>query len=150
MNMKIGQNGRPFIDSLGLREEGRAGDVKSPAFQDIFQQANVRLTKSELDNLMRQIDDMGKLLSRQMSWKTLMDYKERVRRFLEHIVKGGFASKEKQGFDRRGRVRLYKIISEIDGLMAQLAEQVMSDEKDHLEILAKIGDIRGLLVNLYY
>lgn len=146
--MKI-QN-RPFVETLGLREDSRAGDVKSPAFQDIFQQANVKLTKSELDGLMRQIDDMGKMLTKQMSWRTLMDYKERVRRFLEHIVKGGFAAKEKQGFDRRGRVRLYKIISQIDDLMAELAEQVMSEEKDHLEILAKIGDIRGLLVNLYY
>lgn len=146
--MKI-QN-RPFIDTLGLRDEIRAGDVKSPAFQDIFQQANVRLSKSELDALMRQIDDMGKMLTRQMSWKTLMDYKERVRRFLELIVKNGFGAKEKQGFDRRGRVRLYKIISQIDDIMAELAEALVSEEADHIDILAKIGDIRGLLVNLYY
>lgn len=146
--MKI-QN-RPFVDTLGLNAEGRAGELKSPAFQDIFQQANVRLNKSELDNMMRQIDEMGKLLTKQMSWKTLQDYKERIKRFLEQVVRGGFGAKEKQGFDRRGRVRLYKIISQIDDLMAELAEQVMSEEKDHLEILAKIGDIRGLLVNLYY
>lgn len=146
--MKI-QN-RPFIDTLGLRDEVRAGDAKSPAFQDIFQQANVRLSKGELDALMRQIDDMGKMLTRQMSWKMLMDYKERVRRFLELIVKNGFGAKEKQGFDRRGRVRLYKIISQIDDIMAELAEALVSEEADHIDVLAKIGDIRGLLVNLYY
>ena len=146
--MKI-QNQRPFVETLGLREDGRAGDVKSPAFHDIFRTANQNLTRSELDTLMRSIDEMGKLLSKQMTWKTLQDYKERVRRFLEQVVKNGFSAKEKQGFDRRGRTRLYKIISQIDDLMAELAEQVMSEEKDHLEILAKIGDIRGLLVNLY-
>lgn len=147
--MKIGQNQRPFVDTLGLRDDNKAG-VKSPAFQEIFQQAGAKLTRAELDKLMLSIDEMGKLLSRQMSWKSLMDYKERVRRFLEQIVKGGFSATEKQGFDRRGRMRLYKIISQIDDLMAELAEQVVSDEKDNIEILAKIGDIRGLLVNLYY
>ena len=148
--MKIGQQQRPFVDILGLREDSRAGDVKSPAFQDVFRQANMRLTTAEMDKLMRSIDEMGKLLSRQMTWRTLQDYKERVRKFLEQVVKNGFSAKEKQGFDRRGRMRLYKIISQIDDLMAELAEKVMADEKDHLEILAKIGDIRGLLVNLYY
>lgn len=148
--MKIGGNSRPFVDTLGLRDDKPTGDVKSPAFQDLFQQANQRLTKGELDNLMRQIDDMGKLLSKQMTWKALQDYKERVRRFLEQIVKYGFSSKEKQGFDKRGRMRLYKIISQIDDLMAELAEKVVADEKDNLEILDKIGDIRGLLINLYF
>ncbi|KEO81439.1 YaaR family protein [Tumebacillus flagellatus] len=148
--MKIGGNSRPFVDTLGLRDDKATGDVRSPAFQDLFQQANQKMTKAELDNLMRQIDDMGKLLAKSMSWKSLQDYKERVRRFLEHVVKGGFSSKEKQGFDKRGRMRLYKIISQIDDLMAELAEKVVADEKDHLEILDKIGDIRGLLLNLYY
>jgi len=147
--MKIGSNQRPFVDTLGLRKDG-AGDVKSPAFQDIFQQASAKMTRAELDRLMRSIDDMGKLLSRQMNWKNLMAYKERIRQFLEQAVKHGFGAQEKQGFDRRGRMRLYKIISQIDDLMAELAEQVMADEKDQLDILAKIGDIRGLLVNLYY
>lgn len=148
--MKIGQNARPFVDMFGLRDDSKAGDVKSPAFQDLFQQAGLKLSRGELDKLMRQIDDLGRIMSRQMTWRALQDYKERVRRFLEQVVKGGFAAKEQQGFDRRGRVRLYKVVSQIDGLMAELAEQVLAEEKDHIEILSKIGDIRGLLMNLYY
>ncbi|MFD2170744.1 YaaR family protein [Tumebacillus lipolyticus] len=148
--MKIGNNQRPFVETLGLREDARAGDVKSPAFQDVFQQANARLTRAELDKLMRQIDNLGNHLAKNMTWKALQDYKEQVRRFLEQVVKGGFGAKEKQGFDRRGRMRLYKIVSQLDDLMAELAEQVVRDEQDHLDLLAKIGDIRGLLLNLYF
>jgi len=147
--MKIGGNQRPFVDTLGLKD-GKAGEVKSSAFQDMFTVANKKLSKAELDQLMRSIDDMGRNLSKNMNWKNLQDYRERVRRFLEHVVKNGFTAQEKQGFDRRGRMRLYKIISQIDDMMADLAEQIVAEEKDHLEILARIGDIRGLLVNLYY
>jgi uncharacterized protein YaaR (DUF327 family) len=148
--MKIGHNSRPFVETLGLRDDMRAGDVKSPAFQDVFFQAHAKLNKAELDKLLRQIDNLGNSLAKNMTWKALQEYKEQVRRFLEQVVKGGFGAKEKQGFDRRGRMRLYKIISQIDDLMAELAEQVVKEEKDHLDLLAKIGDIRGLLVNLYY
>jgi uncharacterized protein YaaR (DUF327 family) len=147
--MKIGGNQRPFVEQFGLNTDSRAGEVKSPAFQDLFSKAQANLTKQEMDMLLRQIDDMGKQLSKQMTWKALMEYKERVRRFLQQAVKG-FQAREKQGFDRRGRMRLYKILSQIDDIMAELAEMVVREEKEHLDILAKIGDIRGLLVNLYY
>lgn len=147
--MKIDDRSRTFIEQLGLREEKQAGELNRPAFQDILALSKNRLQKSELDMLLRSIDQLGNQLVKQCTWRTLMNYKERIRKFLEEIVKGGYSLKERQGFDRRGRMKLYKIISEVDDLMAQLAEEVLKEEKNELEILRKIGDIRGLLVNLY-
>lgn len=147
--MKIDDRSRTFIEQLGLREEKQAGEFNRPAFQDILALSKNRLQKSELDMLLRSIDQLGNQLVKQCTWRTLMNYKERIRKFLEEIVKAGYSLKERQGFDRRGRMKLYKIISEVDDLMAQLAEEVLKEEKNELEILRKIGDIRGLLVNLY-
>jgi uncharacterized protein YaaR (DUF327 family) len=147
--MKINRSSQTFIDQLGLREEKQAGDAIRPAFQDILSLSKSRLQKKELDRLLLSIDQLGKELSKQCSWRALMNYKERIRRFLEEVVKGGYGLKERQGFDRRGRTKLYKIISELDDLMVQLAEEVLKEETSELEILKKIGDIRGLLVNLY-
>lgn len=147
--MKINRSSQSFIEQLGLREEKQAGDANRPAFQDILSLSKDRLQKAELDKLLQSIDQLGKELSKQCSWRALMNYKERIRRFLAEVVKGGYGIKERQGFDRRGRTKLYKIISEIDDLMAQLAEEILKEEKNELEILKRIGDVRGLLVNLY-
>jgi uncharacterized protein YaaR (DUF327 family) len=147
--MKIDDRSRTFIEQLGLREEKQAGELNRPAFQDILALSKDRLQKNELDKLLRSVDQLGNQLVKQCTWRTLMNYKERIRKFLEEIVKGGYGLKERQGFDRRGRMKLYKIISEVDDLMSQLAEEVLKEEKNELEILRKIGDIRGLLVNLY-
>jgi len=147
--MKINRSSSTFVEQLGLREEKQARDLNRPAFQDILSLSSARLHKAELDRLLRSIDQLGKDLSKQLSWRSLMNYKERIRRFLEEIVKGGYGIRERQGFDRRGRMKLYKIVSEIDQIMAQLAEEVMKEERNELEILKKTGDIRGLLVNLY-
>ncbi|GAX88695.1 YaaR family protein [Effusibacillus lacus] len=147
--MKIDRRSSTFIEQLGLREDKQAGDVNRPAFQDILKLTGTRMQKAELDRLLQSIDQMGKELSKQLTWRSLMNYKERIRKFLEEIVKGGFGLKEQQGVNRRGRMKLYKIVSELDELMAQLAEEVLKEEKNQLEILKKIGDIRGLLVNLY-
>lgn len=147
--MKINDRSHTFIEQLGLRDDQQAGDLNRPAFQDILALSKDRLQKGELDKLLRSIDQLGNQLGKQCTWRTLMNYKERIRKFLGEIVKGGYSLKERQGFDRRGRMKLYKIISEVDELMAELAEEVLKEEKNELEILRKIGDIRGLLVNLY-
>lgn len=147
--MKIDRSSNTFIDQLGLREDKQAGDVSRPAFKDMLALSGDRMQKSELDKLLQSIDQLGRELAKQCSWRTLTNYRERIRRFLEEVVRGSFGIRERQGYDRRGRLKLYKIISELDGLMAELAEEVLREEKNELEILKKIGDIRGILVNLY-
>lgn len=50
--------------------------------------------------------------------------------------------------DRRGRHRVYGIIRLIDSNLDELASELVEDEKDHLSILARIGEIRGLLLDI--
>ena len=51
--------------------------------------------------------------------------------------------------DRRGRHRVYGIIRLIDSNLDELASELVEDEKDHLSILARIGEIRGLLLDIF-
>ena len=48
----------------------------------------------------------------------------------------------------RGRHRVYGIIGMIDSNLDELASELVEDEKDHLSILARIGEIRGLLLDI--
>lgn len=50
--------------------------------------------------------------------------------------------------DRRGRHRVYGIIRQVDKNLDDLAQELMKEEKDHLAILGKIDDIRGLLIDI--
>ena len=51
--------------------------------------------------------------------------------------------------DRRGRHRVYGIIRLIDENLDQLAQELMKDEQDNLAILNMIGEIRGLLLDIF-
>ena len=43
---------------------------------------------------------------------------------------------------------MYGIIRLIDQNLDDLAQELMKDEQDHLSILSKIGEIRGLLLDI--
>ena len=42
-----------------------------------------------------------------------------------------------------------KLIETIDEKMIELAEALLDEEKTSVDLLAKIGEIKGLLINLY-
>ena len=51
--------------------------------------------------------------------------------------------------DRRGRHRVYGIIRQVDDELDALAKELVKDEKDNIGILAKIGQIQGLLLDIF-
>ena len=50
--------------------------------------------------------------------------------------------------DRRGRHRVYGIVRLVDKNLDELAEELVKDEKDHINILNKVDEIRGLRIDI--
>ena len=51
--------------------------------------------------------------------------------------------------DRKGRHRVYGIVRLIDENLDELAQELIKDEQDSIAILNKIGEIRGLLLDIF-
>ena len=51
--------------------------------------------------------------------------------------------------DKRGRHRVYGIIRLVDQTLDELAQELVKDEQDNIAILGKIGEIRGLLLDIF-
>ena len=51
--------------------------------------------------------------------------------------------------DRKGRHRVYGIVKLVDKNLDELAEELVKDESDHITILDKIGEIAGLLLDIF-
>ena len=72
-----------------------------------------------------------------------------VKDFLNEIVNRSHAFSRENFLDRRGRHRVYGIVRLIDQNLDALAQELVKDEQDNLAILEKIGEIRGLLLDIF-
>ncbi len=72
-----------------------------------------------------------------------------VQRFVKEAVNFGMQLKQNKSWNEQGRSRTLKLVKEIDEQLIQVTEAVLSQEKDSISLLDKIGEIKGLLVNLY-
>ena len=76
-------------------------------------------------------------------------YRGLIKEFMNEIINRSHSFSRENFLDRKGRHRVYGIIRLVDENLDELAKELMKDEKDHLAILSKIGEIRGLLLDIF-
>ena len=104
--------------------------------------------QTKLQTLMEEITMQGNKLAKRRDVKDMRHYRGLVKEFLNEVVTHSHSFSRENFLDRRGRHRVYGIIRLVDENLDQLAQELMKDEKDNLAILNKIGEIRGLLLDI--
>ena len=104
--------------------------------------------QEKLNSMMEQITVQGDKISKHMDIKDMNKYRELVKGFLNEVVSRSHEFSRENFLDRRGRHRVYGIVRLVDKNLDDLAGELVKDEKDHLAIISKIDDIRGLLLDI--
>ena len=97
---------------------------------------------------MQDITAQGNRIAEHMDIRDMKRYRGLIKDFLKEVVYRSHKFSRENFLDRRGRHRVYGIIRLIDSNLDELASELVEDEKDHLSILARIGEIRGLLLDI--
>ena len=104
--------------------------------------------QQKLSSMMQEITDQGEKIAKHMDIKDMKRYRELVKGFLNEVVNRSHQFSRENFLDRRGRNRVYGIVKLVDKNLDDLASELVKDEKDHLEIVGRIDDIRGLLLDI--
>ena len=105
--------------------------------------------QARLSSLMEEITMQGDRLAKKRDIRDMKKYRGLVKEFINEIVNRSHQFSRENFLDRRGRHRVYGIIRMVDQTLDELAQELVKDEKDNLAILAKIGEIRGLLLDIF-
>lgn len=104
--------------------------------------------QERLSGMMEEITEQGDKISKHMDIKDMRKYRELVKGFLNEVVNRSHKFSRENFLDKIGRHRVYGIIKLVDKNLDELASELVKDEKDHLAIVGKIDDIRGLLLDI--
>ena len=105
--------------------------------------------QEKLQTLMEEITIQGEKLSKRKDVKDMKHYRGLIKAFLNEVVVHSHSFTRENFLDRRGRHRVYGIVRLIDENLDQLAQELMKDEQDNLAILNRIGEIQGLLLDIF-
>ena len=104
--------------------------------------------QAKVDGLLEDIIAQGNRIAQHMDIRDMKRYRGMIKELLNEVVFRSHKFSRENFLDRKGRHRVYGIIRLVDETLDSLAKELIKDEKDHLAILAKIDDIRGLLLDI--
>ncbi|MDF2662362.1 MAG: hypothetical protein K0Q94_5153 [Paenibacillus sp.] len=148
--MKINPGWRPLGKDLKPADNLSNRDVQAKTFSDMMRQNGEQASTHELNRMIQQIQLQSERLAKSMTVRELRQYKTLIKRFLEETARRGVQLRETRGWDRRGRTKRYKLLEEIDEKLLSMADELLEDEQGRIELLQKIGEIRGMLINFLF
>lgn len=101
-----------------------------------------------LTGLIEDITTQGKRLAEHMDLHDMKKYRSMVTDFINEVVTNSHEFSRENFLDRRGRHRVYGIVKLVNKNLDDLAQELLESEKDHLKILDKTDEIRGLLMDI--
>ena len=99
--------------------------------------------------MMEEIVMQGDKIVKRMDVRDMRRYRTLIKEFMNEIVNRSHKFSRENFLDRRGRHRVYGIIRLVDEKLDELAQELVSEECDKIAILAKVDEIRGLLLDIF-
>ncbi len=111
-----------------------------------------KLENTELyDRLRKMLEDIsaqGEKLVKHIDIKDMKRYRELIKEFVNEVVTNSHQFSRENFLDRRGRHRVYGLVKLVDKELDELAQELMKEEKSSLGILARVDEIKGLLLDM--
>lgn len=145
--MKINQDIRTIVEKKQLPSV-KSAEISS-SFKTSMDSQSSKLKFDQLTRLLSDIEAFGKRLTKSRNFKDLARFKGLVKRFVKEAVDNGLSHEKARSFDLYGNSRKLGIVKEIDEKLIQLTEEMMNQEQPAIDLLERIGEIKGLLINLY-
>ncbi|RWZ50144.1 DUF327 family protein [Halobacillus fulvus] len=145
--MKISQEVRTQMEAA---QKPSSQPVKGkPSFDALVQSQSRQMQEVQLQRLLSGITAQGERVARFRSFRDLAKYKRLIKDFVQESVQYGMGLKHSRSFHGHGQTRKLTTVETVDEKLAELTEAMMDQEQGSIDLLGIIGEIKGLLINLY-
>ena len=139
---------RPTSMSALLDNNVALNDTDRDFSQSMDQRRAVGGFREKLKNLLERIDAQSQRLSERLDIGELKHYRTLVKEFLDISLKNSSQFHKEHTLDSKGRHRIFAIVKKVDTELENLTREVLKQQKDNIGVLAKLDDIRGLLLDI--
>lgn len=143
--MRIASQGTLQPERLSIQQAAS----KTAAFSMALKTTQTQLQNDALNGWVMRIDARGQMLASQRTLENLVEYKQAIKQFIGETVRCGLYLADEQSRTSKSRLKPAQIIKIIDQKLIEIHDQILDNEKDGIGTLDLVGEIKGMLINLY-
>jgi hypothetical protein len=130
------------LDKINPKKKSRT------EFMEKFDKIKSESVKEELENIFEKITVQSDKIGDKVYLKDILEYKKLVKEFLNVATQNSHQFSNENFLDRKGRYRNYSIVKTVDRELESLTKDFINGQIDHMGILKKMDDIRGMLLDI--
>lgn len=149
--MEVKPTGSQQINTGNNDTFARASSVnaKQPAFMDTLKDTDSESRRQACDQILRQIDSLSEELKKAPTPSGVKKYRRLVASFIKEAMSQTYELNEETHWDRSGNRKSYITVRNINKALEELTDEVMNREKKQINLVARLDEIRGMLLDLY-
>jgi uncharacterized protein YaaR (DUF327 family) len=145
--------------SKGVRRPGETDfsrlfeDIRGKTADELGPLRDLPVSEETVNFLMDHVRAAGDALRDRPFPDEIMRYKQAVRNFMHYVVENSFSLEHEKGIPKFSRPGIkehkrYTKIQVIDKKLEDLAAMLLSGQRNQLELVSRLEEIQGLLVDL--
>jgi uncharacterized protein YaaR (DUF327 family) len=103
----------------------------------------------DLETALREIEEYGRRLEQSPVLANLLRYKKKVGDLLRFVIERSYAVQERSSYDPQGRRRLFVLVETINQKLEALVQDFLAKHGPPLDLVSRLDEIRGLLLDLH-
>lgn len=145
--MKVNQDFR--VPNERLVNDSKIEQQGNMRFKEVVKTHSQKLQMGQLQSLYTDIEKAGERLAKSRNFRDLAKYKMLVKKFLKEVSQSGIGLKKSHTTDIYGESRMLQTIEKIDEKLIELTDELLKNEEENINVLSILGEIKGLIINLY-
>lgn len=118
------------------------------AFSEVLHAEAVEVRDIDLAAALEEVEEYAQRLRESPILENLLRYKKKVRAILLFLVEQSYDVRENAVYDFQGRRRLLVLVESIDQRLEDLTRDFLSRQTSSLDLVGRLDEIRGLLLDL--
>ncbi|HET7521855.1 MAG TPA: YaaR family protein [Bacillales bacterium] len=145
--MKISQEGRLSREREPQRV--RPPGLEGAAFSELFRAGQAKLHTKALEGLFEEIERQAERLWLGRTFSEFLRFKQLVQQFVKEAVGSGLELRHARQWHGSGGAKTLTLVKKVDSKLTEMAELLINKQERTVDLLSTIGEIKGLLINLY-
>lgn len=121
----------------------------APAFEAALKHSAAETRKQLCTAILAKIDQQSAALKKSLTVAGVKQYRELVGEFMKEALRDSYQLTGESKWDRMGNRKEYVIVKKVNESLEELMAALADQAKEQLDLIAKLDEIRGMLVDLY-
>ncbi len=150
--MKIQNINHMAVDTMHKSDVDSATQVgeKELVFKSqLTNQTKAAYTK-HIEQLISDIEAQGKVLTKRADMGEMQKYREMITTLINETVSNGYVFNKESKISVSGRSKIFVTIKKVNEKLDEMTKKLLEEEKENIDFLNDVDDIRGLLVDMYF